>query len=118
LRASGVLYLLPDMDSGRRESLFVPFFGVSTATLPTLPRLAQLGRAQVVPVTTRMTREGYELELFEPWTDYPTQDVVADTARMNRFIEDLIRTMPEQYFWVHKRFKTRPPGEPYLYGKD
>jgi Kdo2-lipid IVA lauroyltransferase/acyltransferase len=118
LRSSGVLYLLPDMDTGLHESVFVPFFGVPTATLPTLPRLARLGRAKVVPVTTRMTREGYELELFEPWTDYPTEDPVADTARMNRYLEDLIRTMPEQYFWVHKRFKTRPLGQPYLYGKD
>jgi KDO2-lipid IV(A) lauroyltransferase len=118
LRGSGVLYLLPDTDSGLQESVFVPFFGVPTATLPALPRLARLGRAQVVPVITRLTSEGYELELFEPWTDYPTEDVVADTARMNRYLEDLIRRMPEQYFWVHKRFKTRPPGEPYLYGKD
>jgi Kdo2-lipid IVA lauroyltransferase/acyltransferase len=118
LRSGGALYLLPDMDMGRSESVFVPFFGVATATVPSLPRLAQLGRAQVVPVATRMTREGYELEVFEPWPDYPTEDPVADTAKMNRYIEDLIRTMPEQYFWVHKRFKTRPEGEPYLYGKD
>lgn len=118
LRAGGVLYLLPDMDMGRSESVFVPFFGVQAATVPTLPRLARLGQAQVVPVITRMTRTGYDVEVLPPWTDYPGEDAVVDTSLMNRRLEDMIRTMPEQYFWVHKRFKTRPPGEPSFYGKD
>jgi Kdo2-lipid IVA lauroyltransferase/acyltransferase len=118
LRSAGVLYLLPDMDMGPQESVFVPFFGVLAATVPTLPRLARLGRAKVVPVMTRMTDAGYDVELLPAWTDYPGEDAVEDTALMNRRLEDMVRTMPEQYFWVHKRFKTRPPGEPSLYGKD
>lgn len=118
LRSGGVLYLLPDMDLGAQESVFVPFFGVTAATVPTLPRLARLGNAKVVPVMTRMTASGYEVELLPAWTDYPGSDALADTALMNRRLEDMVRTMPEQYFWVHKRFKTRPPGEPYLYGQD
>ncbi|MBS3997006.1 MAG: lipid A biosynthesis acyltransferase [Hydrogenophaga sp.] len=118
LRSAGVLYLLPDMDMGPHESVFVPFFGVQAATVPTLPRLARLGQAKVVPVMTRMTATGYEVELLPAWPDYPGNDAQADTALMNHRLEDMIRTMPEQYFWVHKRFKTRPPGEPYLYGKD
>lgn len=118
LRSAGVLYLLPDMDMGAQESVFVPFFGVPAATVPTLPRLARLGQAKVVPVLTRMTPSGYDVELLPAWTDYPGTDALEDTALMNRRLEEMVSTMPEQYFWVHKRFKTRPPGEPYLYGDD
>lgn len=115
LRQDEKLYLLPDMDFGPAESVFVPFFGVPAATVTSLPRFARLGRARVVTVATRMTAQGYVLEVGPVWPDYPTDDVVADTARMNREIEDLARTMPEQYYWVHKRFKTRPEGEPGVY---
>lgn len=115
LREGRMLYLLPDMDLGPRESVFVPFFGVSTATVPSLARFAKLGHARVVPVVTRMTRQGYEARVYPAWDDYPSDDPVADTARMNRELEGYIRAMPEQYYWVHRRFKTRPPGEPGLY---
>ena len=103
------------MDLGARESVFVPFFGVSTATVPSLSRFASLGRARVVPVVTRMTPSGYDAEVHPAWTGFPTGDAVADTARMNRELEAIIRTMPDQYYWVHKRFKTRPPGEASVY---
>ncbi len=115
LREGRYLYLLPDMDLGPEESLFVPFFGVPAATVPSLPRLARLGRARVVPTVTRMTPQGYEVQVQPAWTDYPSEDVAADTALMNRRLEDWIRAMPEQYYWVHKRFKTRPAGEPSVY---
>lgn len=115
LRAGEVLYLLPDMDFGAKDAFFVPFFGVTAATLPSLPRFARLGRAKVVPVLTRMTPDGYEVQVLPAWTDYPTQDVQADTALMNRRLQDYIATMPEQYFWVHKRFKTRPVGAAEVY---
>jgi KDO2-lipid IV(A) lauroyltransferase len=115
LRAGEVLYLLPDMDFGAKDAFFVPFYGVNAATIPSLPRFARLGRAKVVPVLTRMTPAGYDVEVLPAWTDYPTQDVVADTALMNRRLQTYIDTMPEQYFWVHKRFKTRPPGEAEVY---
>jgi KDO2-lipid IV(A) lauroyltransferase len=115
LREGLPLYLLPDMDHGERDAVFVPFFGVPAATLTSLPRLARLGRAQVVPVVTRLTPQGYEVTVHPPWTDYPTDSVEADAAAMNRALEGYIRTMPEQYYWVHKRFKTRPPGEPPFY---
>ncbi|QTD44789.1 lysophospholipid acyltransferase family protein [Ottowia testudinis] len=115
LREGRYLYLLPDMDLGPDESIFVPFFGVPTATVPSLPRLARLGRARVVPAITRMTPDGYEVEVHPAWPHYPTDDVVADTALMNRRLEEWIRTMPEQYYWVHKRFKTRPVGQPPVY---
>lgn len=117
LRAGEVLYLLPDMDMGPAESVFVPFFGVSTATVPTLPRLAQMGRARVVPVISRMTPSGYDVEVLPGWDGYPGGDAVADTALMNQHLEQMIETMPEQYYWVHKRFKTRPAGEASPYGR-
>jgi KDO2-lipid IV(A) lauroyltransferase len=97
--------------------VFVPFFGVSTATVPTLPRLAQMGRARVVPVISRMTPSGYEVEVLPGWDGYPGGDAVADTALMNQHLEQMIVTMPEQYYWVHKRFKTRPAGEASPYGR-
>jgi Kdo2-lipid IVA lauroyltransferase/acyltransferase len=118
LRSGEPLYLLPDMDYGARDSVFVPFFGVSAATISSLPRFARLSGAKVVPIVTRLTREGYEIEVMSPWQNYPSQDMVADTALMNQRLEALIATMPEQYYWVHKRFKTRPAGEASLYGRD
>ena len=115
LRQGQRLYLLPDMDFGPAESVFVPFFGVPAATLPSLSRFARLGRARVVSVFTRMTPQGYHIEVSPVWTDFPSDDVLADTARMNATLADCIRTMPEQYHWVHRRFKTRPEGEPGVY---
>jgi KDO2-lipid IV(A) lauroyltransferase len=109
------LYLLPDMNFGPEESIFVPFFGVQAATVPSLPRFARLAGAQVVPVVTRMTPQGYSVEVMPPWADYPTGDAAADTATMNLRLQGFIATMPAQYYWVHKRFKTRPAGEPPVY---
>jgi len=115
LRDNEVLYLLPDMNFGANESIFVPFYGEPAATVPSLSRFAKLGRARVMPVTTRMTPTGYEVVVHPAWPDFPTNDVTADTALMNQRLETLINTMPTQYFWVHKRFKTRPPGASELY---
>lgn len=115
LRKGGLLYLLPDMDLGPNDSLFVPFYGVQAATVPSLPRFARLGRAKVVGMVTRITPQGYVAELSEAWNNYPTDDVEADTALMNARLQAQIDVSPGQYYWVHKRFKTRPPGEPSLY---
>ena len=115
LRDGLPLYLLPDMDYGTRDSVFVPFFGIPTATLTSLSRFARLSRAQVVPVVSRLTQDGYEVVVHPAWEAYPTADVEADTALMNQRLEGFIAAMPEQYYWVHKRFKSRPPGEPSLY---
>jgi KDO2-lipid IV(A) lauroyltransferase len=109
------LFYQPDLDFGPRESIFVPFFGVQTATVPGLSRLAQMTGATVLPVTCRMTDNGYVAEIGEPWRDFPCPDLEADTRRMNAFIEAEARKTPEQYYWVHKRFKTRPPGEQSVY---
>jgi KDO2-lipid IV(A) lauroyltransferase len=115
LRDGEVMYLLPDMNFGPEESIFVPFYGVPAATVPSLSRFARLGRAKVVPVVTRLTRTGYEVRVLEAWAGFPTDDITADTARMNERLQEWIDAMPEQYYWVHKRFKTRPPGAPSIY---
>jgi len=117
LRRGELLYLLPDMDSGEDDTVFVPFFDVPAATLTSLSRFAKLGRAQVVPITTRLTPQGYEVQVHPAWDDVPSGDVLADTALMNQRLADWIRTMPAQYFWVHKRFKTRPPGAADVYAR-
>lgn len=105
-------YYLPDMDFGERDSIFVPFFGEPAATITGLSRMARLARAVVVPAVTRQLpgAQGYALRFYPAWENFPTDDVAADTRRMNAFIEERVREMPEQYYWVHKRFKTRPPG--------
>ena len=110
-------YYLPDMDFGERDSLFVPFFGVKAATITGLSRLARLAKAVIVPAVTRQLpgAQGYVLRFYPAWENYPTDDAEADTRRMNAFIEERVREMPEQYYWVHKRFKTRPPGELPIY---
>lgn len=115
LRAGEPLYLLPDMNFGPHESVFVPFCGVPAATVPSLSRFARLGRAQVVPVLSRLTKTGYTVEMLPPWADFPTEDSQADTILMNQRLEGYIATMPAQYYWVHKRFKDRPLGEPAVY---
>lgn len=115
LREGAALYLLPDMDLGARNAVFVPFFGHPTATVTSLPRLADLASAPVVPVLARMTAQGYQIEVLPAWADYPSGDDATDAATMNAHLEAFIHTMPGQYHWLHRRFKTRPPGESSLY---
>ncbi|HUF81428.1 MAG TPA: lipid A biosynthesis acyltransferase [Burkholderiales bacterium] len=117
LRRGLPFYYLPDMDFGSRDSIFVPFFGVPAATITGLARIAQLAGAVVVPAVTRQLpgAAGYRLDFFPAWRDFPSGDLRADTRRMNAFIEARVLEMPEQYYWLHKRFKTRPPGEEKFY---
>jgi KDO2-lipid IV(A) lauroyltransferase len=117
VREKRPFFYLPDQDYGPRDALFVPFFGVAAATIPGLSRIAQLAGAKVVPVVTRMLPggEGYVVRLDPPWENFPSGDPYADTLRMNEYIERQVHAMPEQYLWMHKRFKTRPPGEASFY---
>jgi Kdo2-lipid IVA lauroyltransferase/acyltransferase len=115
LKAGGALYLLPDMDFGEEGAVFVPLFGKPAATVTSLSRFAKLSRAKVLTVTSALTPSGYSVRISEPWQNYPTKDLTADTARMNAELEALIAQNPDQYWWLHKRFKTRPPGEAELY---
>lgn len=115
MREGVPFYFLPDMDLGARDAVFVPFFGVSAATVTSVARLAQMTGAAIVPCVTEMTDTGYICRFYPAWDDYPGNDLTTATARMNRFIEARTLEMPAQYLWTHKRFKTRPPGEPDLY---
>lgn len=108
-------YYLPDMDHGAKNSIFVPFFGVPAATIPMAGRLAQIMKAKVVLCIAEMTPEGYTVHLSEPWSDYPTGDMYADTRRITEELERWIERLPDQYLWTHRRFKTRPQGEASVY---
>jgi KDO2-lipid IV(A) lauroyltransferase len=108
-------YYLPDLDFGPKDSIFVPFFGVPAATIPGVSRIARLTGARVVPCITRQVADGYEVEVMPAWDNFPAESVEADTEMVNRFIESQVLRMPAQYFWLHKRFKTRPPGEQRFY---
>jgi len=115
LSSGSVLYLLPDMDFGDKDTVFVPFYTQKAATVTSLSRFAKIGKAKVVTVTTQMCDMGYEIKVGGVWDNFPSHDLEADTARMNLELEKLIAQMPDQYYWVHRRFKTRPKGEASLY---
>jgi len=117
MREGRPFYYLPDQDYGRRDSIFVPFFGVAAATVTGLSRIARVAGAPVLPCVTRMLPggAGYVVRIDAPWDNFPSADVAADTRRMNEYIERRVMEMPEQYLWMHKRFKTRPAGEPRFY---
>ena len=115
MKSGHPFYYLPDMDYGERDTIFVPFFGFPAATITGLSRLARMAGAVVLPVVTRMENDGYVVAIGPAWADYPGASIEADTRRMNAFVEAEVLRMPEQYFWLHKRFKTRPPGEKRVY---
>jgi KDO2-lipid IV(A) lauroyltransferase len=117
MRAGMPFLYLPDQDQGVKDGAFIPFFGVPAATMTTVPRIAQMTGAKVIPCITRLLPDaaGYVLTFYPAWQNYPTGDDIADTRLMNEFIEQRVREMPEQYFWLHKRFKTRPEGEAKFY---
>jgi KDO2-lipid IV(A) lauroyltransferase len=106
-----------DMDFGLRDAAFVPFFGHPAATLLAPSRLARSLNMIVQPVVAEILPggQGWRVRFLPAWEGWPTDNPEADAAAMNRFIEAQIRLLPEQYLWVHKRFKTRPPGQPSLY---
>lgn len=117
LKQGHAFYYLPDMDFGSQDAVFVPFFGVNAATVNALPRLARLTGAVIVPVVARQRAWGlgYVARFYPAWEQFPSDDLAADIRRMNAFIEARVLEMPSQYFWLHKRFKTRPAGEARFY---
>lgn len=118
LEAGMIFYYLPDEDFGPKHSVFAPFFGVPTATLPTVGRLAARVGADVVPCFTRLLPHGrgYEVSLYPALVDFPSGKPVVDAARMNEVLEEGIRRMPEQYMWTFRLFRTRPGGARSPYG--
>ena len=117
IKSGAMYYYLPDMDLRPKRQLFVPFFGVPAATVTGLSYIARLTGAAVVPCVTRMLPggRGYVVRLYPAWNDFPSGDDAADARRMVAFIEERVREMPEQYLWMHKRFKSRPQGEAEFY---
>ena len=118
LRAGHIVWYAPDQDYGIKHSIFAPFFGIPAATVPGTGRFAALGNAQVIFFSHYREEDGsYTIELSPPLDNFPTGDDIADSARVNGVLEQIIRRQPDQYLWVHRRFKTRPPGEPNFYTK-
>ena len=116
LRAGGVLWYAPDQDMRGKDVVFAPFFGVPAATITATHHLARMAGASVIPFFhRRLENGGYAIRLEAPLENFPGPDVTADTARVNASIERMVREAPEQYLWMHKRFKTRPPGQPPIY---
>lgn len=112
LKQNLICWYAPDQDFGAQHSVFAPFMGIAAATLVATSRLARMSGAAVVPFFPRRLADGsgYALSILPPLTQFPSGDDVADATRINRIIEQQIHNAPDQYLWVHKRFKTRPPG--------
>jgi KDO2-lipid IV(A) lauroyltransferase len=110
-------FMLPDMDFGIKDAEFVPFFGVPAATLAAPARLAATTGAKLIPVVATFLPDyaGWRVRFYPAWDNYPGDDITEATRRMNAFIEERVLEAPSEYFWTHKRFKTRPPGEPGVY---
>ncbi|NWB92096.1 lipid A biosynthesis lauroyl acyltransferase [Pseudomonas agarici] len=119
LRAGRAIWYAPDQDYGIKQSIFVPLFGIQAATVTATSKFARLGKALVVPFTQERLADGsgYRLVVHPPLKDFPAESEEADCLRINRWIEASLRECPEQYLWAHRRFKSRPPGEPRLYDK-
>ncbi|QDE41000.1 LpxL/LpxP family Kdo(2)-lipid IV(A) lauroyl/palmitoleoyl acyltransferase [Luteibacter pinisoli] len=117
LKSGGTLWYAPDQDMRSKDNVFASFFGVRAATITATHHLARLSKAVVIPFHHRRLPDdsGYALRLGAPMEDFPSDDATLDTERVNAQIEQMVREAPEQYLWVHKRFKTRPPGEPKIY---
>lgn len=117
LARNQVVWYAPDIDAGTKRSVFASFFGVPAASLTATSRLAKVSGAAVVPCFyyRRSDGSGYDIEVGQALDQFPSGEMVEDATRINRLIENAVRRVPEQYFWQHRRFKSRPPGEPPLY---
>jgi len=115
LKQGRKLYYFPDHDFGERDAVFAPFFGIAAATVCNIGRLAAATDAAVVPCLVRLAGFGYVLRIEPALDGFNGRDPLAEATRMNALIEAHARQYPAQYFWIHKRFKTRPPGEASLY---
>ena len=117
LKEGKPVWYAPDQNYGAQHSIFVPFFGIPASTITATSRLAKISGAPVVPFFTERLDEnrGYRLRILPALADLPTDDIELDTTRLNEMLESEIRRIPAQYLWVHRRFKTRPPGSPGVY---
>ncbi|TVP86167.1 MAG: lipid A biosynthesis acyltransferase [Thioalkalivibrio sp.] len=112
MKSGTPIWYAGDQHMKKAEHVFAPFFGVPTATTTSLPRLARLGKARVLPIFYRVAPggAGYQITIGAPLEDYPCDDVLEDVRRMNEVLESAVRDAPTQYFWVHRRFKSHPEG--------
>ena len=117
MREGMPFFMCPDMDFGAKDAAFVPFFGVPAATLTAPARLAAITKCQVIPVvaTTLPNYQGWKVEFHAPWDGFADAGIAQSTRRMNQFIEEQVLKAPAEYLWTHRRFKTRPPGQPDVY---
>jgi KDO2-lipid IV(A) lauroyltransferase len=116
LKNGKVVWYAPDQDFGPRNSIYAEFFGVRAATIAATARMAKMTGANIVPFVPRRNADGsYDISIFPAWENYPSGDDVADAQRINDWLEQQIRQSPEQYFWIHRRFKTQPEGKGLLY---
>jgi KDO2-lipid IV(A) lauroyltransferase len=113
IRKGSFIIIAPDIDLGLKDSTFVPFFNIPTNTITTVSRLAKITGAQVCMMITTLKKNeaGYICSISKPLDHFPTENVEADTARLNQIFEQEIRLRPAEYYWVHKRFKNRPFNE-------
>ena len=119
LRQGRIIWYAPDQDYGRKQSVFALFFGVPAATVTATARFAKTGNALVLPFSQVRLPDGrgYLIKVHPPLQDFPTGDDLADAETVNRQVEKMILEQPDQYMWIHRRFKTRPPGESRPYPK-
>ncbi|WP_252090489.1 lipid A biosynthesis lauroyl acyltransferase [Pseudomonas sp. MWU13-3659] len=119
LRKGRAIWYAPDQDYGIKQSIFVPLFGIPAATVTATTKFARLGKARVIPFTQKRLDDGsgYRLVVHPPLEGFPGETEEADCLRINQWVEGVLRECPEQYLWAHRRFKSRPEGEPRLYDK-
>ncbi len=116
LRNGRAVWYAPDQDYRSKHSIFIPFFGVQANYITATTQLAKMGKACVIPFTCiRKKTGGYQLKVYPALENFPSDDLVKDTQQINQVVENAILLAPEQYLWVHRRFKTRPQGETDLY---
>ena len=117
LKSGRTVWFSPDQDYGLKSGEFVPFFNIPAATITSTSRLAKVGRARVLPLTvSRLPNdEGYEFCVHPPLDAIPSGNDYNDAVLVNQFVEQCIRKHPEQYMWLHRRFKNRPNGEKRFY---
>lgn len=113
LKSGRVVWYGGDQDYGSKHSVFAPFFGIQTATITATARFAKITRAPIVLINHYRNSDdsGYEIEFSRPLDDFPSGDDLVDATRINQLVEASVRRCPDQYWWLHRRFKTRPEGE-------
>lgn len=112
------IWYAPDQDLGRNNSIFAPLFGIQTATASATSRLAKNNNTRVIPYSFVRTKYGYEMSFDKPLKNYPSGDAIKDASKTNQILEKQILKNPEQYLWIHRRFKTRPDGEETFYSEN